>query len=86
MREIIYTYTVIESDTIEKTFTVLYESEGRESITVKIKYPFVGDNSDLNLLIQQFSPVVQWINAERTTVPVEIGMTGIITAQFPDFA
>lgn len=84
MKEITYTYEIISKDDTQKTFQVRYESAGRESVTKTLDYPFVND-IDLDLLIQRYSPVVEWVNAERTRIEVNVGLSHTITAHFPDF-
>ena len=84
MKEITYSYEVIDTNLSEKTFTVVYKCQGKEDVTVKIDYPFIND-IDVDILIQRHSPVVQWINEERQRVPVELGVSGVITAHFPDY-
>lgn len=84
MKEITYTYEVIGKNDTNKTITVLYKSQGREDVTVTFDQPFVGD-MDPDIIIQRHSPVVQWVNAERSRINVDVGTTGTITAHFPDF-
>jgi hypothetical protein len=83
MKELIYTYEVVETSTEKRTITVLYTSEGRESVTTEIRYPYVGE--DLDLLLQRYSPVTKWVDDERTLGEVVLGTKKEIIAHFPDF-
>lgn len=80
--EITYTYEVTKINADKKTFTVIYRSQNRNTIEREIPHPYVGDEN-IDLLIQQYSPVIEWANAERTLDPsVTVGLKNTITAHF----
>ena len=83
MKEITYTYEIISKNETKKTFDVKYVSEGRESVTLTLDYPYL-NGMDLELLIQRHSPVFGWELAERPRADVDVGKSGIIHVQFPE--
>lgn len=80
--EIVYTYEVTSIDNQNKTITVVYESDGRESRFVTIPHPYKG--VDLDIYLQQNSPVDEWVNEHRELAPILVGAKNTVHAVYHD--
>jgi hypothetical protein len=71
-----YTYKVIAVDEASRSMEVVYSSEGRQTMHIGARLPFVGEN--LEDVIKMFSPINYWIEQELAVIVPEVGTTGTL--------
>jgi len=76
MSNIQYTYEIINVNPAAKAMEIVYRSEGRETMHIGARMPYVGES--LESIVQMFSPVALWLEREMEVTDVEVGATGAI--------
>lgn len=71
-----FTYQVVRVDNEAGVMDVIYSAEGKESLTVGVPIPRVGE--DMALHMASYAPVGQWRPADTTLADIQVGMAGEI--------
>lgn len=68
-----YTYEIkaVGPESIE----VEYKAAGHQTMLVGLPRPYVGD--DLEAIIDQYAPILQWEDAQRERLPVQVGLKSV---------
>jgi hypothetical protein len=75
---ITYTYEIIKVDEAARCMEVVYSSEGRQTMHIGARLPFVGET--LEAVVQMYAPVALWREQEAQVVVPEVGAAGVIAA------
>jgi len=76
MLNIPYTYEIIKIDEATKTMEVMYSSEGRQSVLVSARIPYIDER--LEDVIRMFSPESFWREQETPIQNISNGIVGSI--------
>lgn len=76
---ITYTYEIIKVDAQARVMEVVYTSEGRQTMHIGARLPYVGET--IESVVQMFSPVSYWREQEREVVVPAVGATGTIQSE-----
>lgn len=74
MTDITYQYTIINVDEAARCMEVVYTSEGRQTMHISARLPYVGE--DLEQIIKMYAPVAYWLEQEAEVVVPEVGTSG----------
>jgi hypothetical protein len=74
-----YTYEVIAVDQAARCMEVVYSSEGRQTMHIGARLPFVGET--LEAVVQMYAPVPLWREQELSVVVPEVGASGVVVLQ-----
>lgn len=74
-----YTYKIVGSNKEAKTMDVIYETEGKQPISMACPLPSVGE--DLTSIIKQYAPIQVWLELDREVQDIPVGVTGVITPE-----
>jgi hypothetical protein len=66
-----YTYEIISVDQAARVMEVVYSSEGRQTMHIGARLPFVGES--LEAVIDMFSPVAYWREQEAQVIVPALG-------------
>lgn len=82
-----YAYQVVRVDTEAGVMDVAYSAEGKESLTVGVPIPRVGE--DMATHMASYAPIGQWRPADTTLADIQVGTSGVIApsitpAPFPE--
>lgn len=66
-----YTYEIVSVDAAARVMEVVYSSEGRQTMHISARLPYVGES--LEAVIDMFSPVPHWLEQEAEVVVPELG-------------
>jgi hypothetical protein len=72
-----YTYEIIKVDEADRCMEVVYKSDGRQTMHIGARLPFVGET--LESIVEMFSPVAYWTSLETPVVVPSIGSGGTIS-------
>ena len=76
MNEITYSYEIISADPVAKVMEIIYTSEGRQTMHIGARLPYVGES--LEAIVQMYAPVRFWQEREAEVLVPEIGKTGTV--------
>lgn len=71
-----YTYEIISVDEQARAMEVVYSSEGRQTMHIGARLPYVGES--LESIIQMYSPVAYWMEQDAQVVVPELGSGEIV--------
>jgi hypothetical protein len=71
-----YTYEIISVDEAARCMEVVYTSEGRQTMHIGARLPFVGES--LEAVIQMYAPVAYWLEQEAEVVVPDVGVGGVV--------
>lgn len=74
-----YTYKIVGSNKEAKTMDVIYETDGKQPISMACPLPSVGE--DLVEIIKQYAPIQVWLELDREVQDIPVGMTGVISPE-----
>lgn len=74
---ITYTYEIVSVDSEARCMEIVYTSEGRQTMRVGARLPFEGES--LQDVVEQYSPVVYWLEQETPVIVPEVGASGVIS-------
>lgn len=69
-----YTYEIIAVDEAARCMEVVYSSDGRETMHIGARLPFVGE--DLEQIIRMYAPIAHWEERERAVQVPQVGVSG----------
>ena len=80
---VVFSYEILSVDNNAKNMEVLYESEGKKSVHVGVRIPYVDEN--LEDVIISFCPISYWESQEKEVQTIEVGIKNTIDlgARFP---
>jgi hypothetical protein len=70
-----YTYTITEVN--DRAMTIVYNSPGRDPVTMGARRPYAGETIDV--IAQMYSPVALWLEQDATFESVTLGANGEFT-------
>lgn len=73
---ITYNYEIIAVDQAARCMEVVYTSEGRQTMHIGTRLPYVGEA--LEAVIGMYSPVAYWHEQEQTVQVPQVGASGTI--------
>lgn len=73
---ITYSYTVAAVDPAARCMEIVYESEGRQTMRIGARLPFVGEI--LEDVVRAYAPIRFWEEQELSVVVPQVGATGVI--------
>ena len=79
MKQVTYSYEVLSIDDGTKTMQVKYSAEGRDDVLVSARLPY--QNESIEAVIDQFSPVLMWEEADVVRNTPSVGMSGTNTIE-----
>lgn len=82
MNDIQYTYEIINVDPAAKAMEIVYTSEGRQTMHIGARMPYVGET--LEAIVKMYAPVAYWREQETAVADVEVGTTGAVTPTAAD--
>lgn len=71
-----YTYEVVSVDEAAKCMEIVYTSQGRETLRIGARLPYVGESFDA--VVAMYAPLAYWMDSERQVVAVTVGSKGIV--------
>lgn len=71
-----YTYEIINVDPAAKVMEIVYSSEGRQTMHISARMPYVGES--LEAVVQMYSPVAYWLEQEMAVADVQQGVSGSV--------
>lgn len=74
-----YTYEIVKVDEAARVMEVVYSSEGRQTMRISARLPFVGES--LDAVIDMFSPVAYWREQETPVAVPQVGTSGTVAPQ-----
>ena len=74
---ITYTYQIIAVNEAARCMEVVYSAEGRQTMHIGARLPFVGES--LETVVELFAPVPYWLSLEAAVAPPVVGATGTIS-------
>ena len=77
-----YTYEIISVDEAARCMEVVYSSEGRETMHIGARLPFVGE--DLEQIIRMYAPIAYWEERERAVQVPQVGASGTVAPVISD--
>ena len=72
-----YTYEIVSVDEAARCMEIVYESEGRQTMRVGARLPYVGET--IAAIVAAYSPVAYWLAQERSVVLPTVGHRGAIS-------
>jgi hypothetical protein len=79
MPKVTYTYKITAVDVVAKTMTITYTSPTYGDIVVCAHLPYKEES--LTATIEDYSPVLNWLNSDRKYMDIQVGSTGCITQE-----
>ena len=81
MTSIAYTYEIINVDPQARVMEVVYTSEGRQTMHIGARLPYVGES--LEAIVQMYAPVAYWREQEAELAEVAAGTSGAVVPPQP---
>jgi hypothetical protein len=74
IHQIPYSYEIIKVDSISKCMEIVYSSEGRQSIHIGARLPYIGES--LESIVKMYAPISFWEEQELTVQEIQQGVKG----------
>lgn len=76
-----YTYEIVSADATARCMEIIYASEGRETMHISARLPFVGES--LEDVIRMYAPIRYWRDQETAVMTPSAGTKGSLSYSDP---